>query len=267
MRVKNRLLRVRRLLGAYKHASNSKISKLRWLEFFRLFQPIKTEHSLIRLGAIRDGGYLIPDLLENITYCISPGVAETFLFENQLLEIYGIPSIMIDASIDIPENLDPRMTFIQKYLGAFEDEQFITLQKLTENYGSLEQSMILQIDVEGFELPVLFSCDEKTLNKYRIIVIEFHHLEHWVNSSLFDYFVEPSIKKLLENFTVVHSHPNNCDGTFKFGNRIYPMALEVTLLHNNFLRNDFYKNIYSDLPSELDSDNSAELPSIKLRFD
>jgi hypothetical protein len=45
------------------------------------------------------------------------------------------------------------------------------------------------------------------------------------------------------------------------------MALEVTLLHNNFLRNDLYKNIYSDLPSELDSDNSAELPSIKLRFD
>ena len=264
--MKKRLLRVRRLFGAYKHARSPKISKLRWLEFFRLFQPVKTEHPLIRLGAIRDGGYLVPDLLEKITYCISPGVADTYSFENQLLEIYDIPSIMIDASIEIPKNLDLRMNFIQKYLGAYEGGNFITLRKVVENYATSDQSLILQMDIEGFEIPVLFNCDEETLNKFRIIIIEFHHLEHWINPSFFDYFVEPSINNLLKNFTVVHSHPNNCDGTFKFGKRIYPMALEVTLLHNSFLSNHSHKYIFSDLPSKLDSDNSAELPTIKLKF-
>ena len=35
--------------------------------------PCSNGHSLIRVGAARDGGYLVPDDLEGIVACFSPG--------------------------------------------------------------------------------------------------------------------------------------------------------------------------------------------------
>jgi hypothetical protein len=52
-----------------------KASKQENLEnFFAQINPVITEHELMRLGADHDGGYLIPNDLDGITACFSPGV-------------------------------------------------------------------------------------------------------------------------------------------------------------------------------------------------
>jgi hypothetical protein len=61
---------------------NTDKSKL--LEFLLSVKPIKTNHTLIRLGGETDGGYLIPNDIENIDKCFSPGVSEVANFENDL---------------------------------------------------------------------------------------------------------------------------------------------------------------------------------------
>jgi hypothetical protein len=41
--------------------------------------PVK--FNLLRIGGDSDGGYLVPDDLENISSCFSPGVSDIFNFE------------------------------------------------------------------------------------------------------------------------------------------------------------------------------------------
>jgi hypothetical protein len=38
-------------------------------------RPVKTNFDLIRLGSKNDGGYLVPDDLDGIVACFSPGVS------------------------------------------------------------------------------------------------------------------------------------------------------------------------------------------------
>src|SRR5205823_127248 len=64
-----------------------------------LLHPLATEHSLIRLGDRGDGGYLVPDDLESVEACFSPGVDDRASFETSLIE-RGIPCFLADASVD-----------------------------------------------------------------------------------------------------------------------------------------------------------------------
>src|SRR5690349_1744358 len=71
---------------------------------------------LIRCGAERDGGYLIPDDLEGIEYLFSPGVKDITAFEDQLANC-GIKSFLADYSIDRPPVERPEFVFDKKFLG------------------------------------------------------------------------------------------------------------------------------------------------------
>ena len=45
-------------------------------ELIKALRPVQTKIRLIRVGGANDGGYLIPDDLEGIAACFSPGVAD-----------------------------------------------------------------------------------------------------------------------------------------------------------------------------------------------
>ena len=50
-------------------------------DFFRKIHPIDSGHPLVRLGGEGDGGYLVPDDLDGIGACFSPGVSDVANFE------------------------------------------------------------------------------------------------------------------------------------------------------------------------------------------
>src|SRR3954463_7181162 len=62
-------------------------------------RPWQTEHPLIRVGGAGDGGYLLPDDLDGIAACFSPGVSNQATFEEDLLA-RGIPCFQADASVE-----------------------------------------------------------------------------------------------------------------------------------------------------------------------
>ena len=96
------------------------------LELMKKLHPMHCGIELIRVGPNGDGGYLIPNDLDGIKYCFSPGIDTIVDFENQLAE-RGIHSFLADHSIEMPPIMRPEFTFDKKFLGAFDHENYVTL--------------------------------------------------------------------------------------------------------------------------------------------
>lgn len=232
-----------------------KISKIRFdrdelLEFIKTLRPIETEYQLIRVGGPNDGGYLIPNDLNGIKYCFSPGVSDVADFEIQLSKI-GIKSYLADYSVENPPNSETNFIFLKKFLGSLNSEKYIRLEDWVKSLDEVDENMILQMDIEGFEYEVLSDTPREILNRFRIIVVEFHNL-----NKLFENFSNQVIKqvfnKLLKDFHVVHIHPNNCCRVHEYNKIKIPELLEFT-----FLRKDRVSsfNLVKNLPNKLDRKN------------
>ena len=88
---------------------------------------------LIRVGGGHDGGYLVPDDLEGISACFSPGVDTTSSFEEELLQ-RGIPSLLADASVDGPPPSLADARFLKKFLSAVSTDTTITLDDWVDDH-------------------------------------------------------------------------------------------------------------------------------------
>ena len=83
-------------IKSFREIDKKKIDKL-----ISLLKPYDTEIPLIRIGLENDGGYLIPNILNKIKFCFSPGVGKSSNFEKHL-EKFGITSFLADNSVDGP---------------------------------------------------------------------------------------------------------------------------------------------------------------------
>ena len=194
--------------------------------FLASVRPVRTEHPLIRIGGAADGGYLVPDDLEGISVCFSPGVAATCDFEEACAR-RGIRSFMADYSVDGPPTRNPLFHFEKKYLGAQNDVQFTTLESWIERNAPTGTDMLLQMDIEGGEYPVLLSTSRETLRRFRTIVIEFHSLE-----LIADRFglqqIALAFGQLTHDFDVVHAHVNNGTAVLRYQDFALPPLMEFT---------------------------------------
>jgi len=221
------------------------------LNLIRKLRPQDCGLDLIRIGAPADGGYLVPNDLDGIEYCFSPGVSSVSDFEDHLANLH-IRSFLADASVDSPQIVRPELTFDKKFLGASDRGDYITLaswkNKYLKDYGG---DLMLQMDIEGSEYEVILNLPEALLAQFRILVIEFHNLDR-----LFDPFVfrliASSFERLLDLFHVVHLHPNGSDGILKSGEIEIPRTMEFTFINKE--RADS-KGPRSDFPHRLDADN------------
>ena len=231
-------------------------------KLIRRLYPISSEHQLIRFGSSYDGGYLVPDDLEGITTCFSPGVDINASFETDIFNKKGIVSHLADFSVEGPPASFNPASFTKKYLGCVDDEKFITLDSWVRNQTSLnsQEDFLLQMDIEGGEYLSLLGVSEEVLKKFRIIVVEIHHVEAWAQKVFFE-IVETFFEKLLKYFYVIHNHPNNYPGIVNMGGIEAPRIFELTLI-----RKDRVNQIkYSDrFPHPLDSPNVTDRPNIVL---
>jgi hypothetical protein len=248
--IKNTLIKALRKFGVY---PTPLISKTQFLKVIELLRPINNGHELIRIGGLTDGGYLIPNDLLEISACISPGVAETIDFELDIWNKFRIPSYMYDASVNIPEQINSGQHFFRKFVGPTTYKNFISLHDIIhKDLKDLSSDFIGQIDIESAEYGFLTSASFEDLSKFRILVIEFHEVDRWIQSKYFTDIIEPLFDKIGDIFSLVHAHPNNNGGSFKFKGKVIPNVIELT-----FHRKDrLIKNLgYSSLPHRLDSQN------------
>jgi len=224
-------------------------------------RPMDCGKELIRIGKAGDGAYLIPNDLEGIEYCFSPGVNTVSDFENHLADLH-IKSFLADYSVGAPPIARPEFIFDKKFLGASDRDPYFTLQSWKDKYlKDYPGDMILQMDIERFEYEVIFNTPDSLLDQFRIMVIEFHDLD-----KLFDPFsftlMSSCFEKILKFFHVVHIHPNNCIAEVaRRGAVEVPKIMEFTFYNKRRVSATREQTVF---PHQLDEDNTALLPSVRL---
>ena len=226
----------------------------------RSLAPVRPGRELIRLGPDGDGGYLVPDDLDGIEACFSPGVSSVSGFEKECAE-RGMEVFLADKTVDGPAEAHPRFRFVKKHVGAATSGDIISLEEWVE--GSLPDShseLLLQMDIEAAEYETLLAAPERLLRRFRILVIEFHWLNHLWGKQFFQ-LASSAFRKLLLTHTCVHIHPNNCCGSLKGGGLDIPKVAEFTFLRNDRVTG---RSHATQFPHPLDRDNTAEKPPLPL---
>ncbi|WP_156318281.1 FkbM family methyltransferase [Porphyrobacter sp. AAP60] len=222
-------------------------------------RPRQIQGELIRVGSSGDGGYLMPDDFHGIVGCVSPGVAGEVGFDLEMAE-RGLKVVMADASVLGPPVSHENFNFYKKFLGTRNDDLFVRLETLVD--GEFETGdLILQMDIEGAEFPVLLDTADDLLGRFRMIVLEVHDF-----GQLFGRFsaglIEALTDKLTRHHAVVHIHPNNCCGSdSRYGIEI-PRVLEFTFYRKDRGVLDHFAT--GPFPHPLDVDNVTTRASLPL---
>jgi len=216
--------------------------------------PVKTKYPLIRIGGNNDGGYLLPDDLSGVATCFSPGVDVTASFEIDLCK-RGIGSHLADASVDgAPSSFTP-LSFTKKYLDGINTDDYMTLEFWVRNKAK-EGDLILQMDIEGGEYTTILATPIDILRRFRIIAIEIHNAQAWFSPIAWG-IVQTFFTKLLQDFHVVHNHPNNNCPFIEADGLLVPTVFELTLLRKDRATSEGY---VTEFPHPLDQPNVLDKP-------
>lgn len=214
-----------------------------WSEIEPVWQFLRPKRSatpLVRLGDDVDGAYLVPDDLEGISACFSPGANKIKHFEDVLTEQYGMQAHMCDFTCtaeDFATPLHPGMqTFVKKWLDVEPGEDNQTLEDWVHEHD-VPGDLLLQIDIEGAEYRNVLATPDETLARFRVVVMELHGLGKMLDGIVLERVLAPFFAKLGRHFTTVHAHPNNCCGDVAVpGTDVrIPHVLELTLVRNDHL--------------------------------
>lgn len=226
-------------------------SKSQIQKFITNIKPYSTNLGLIRIGSKGDGGYLVPNDLEGIEACFSPGVGSTSNFE-EACQRYGMKTFLADASVNSLPTTNQDLHFTQKYIGAFNDTEFMTLDTWVESAKlNANSDLLLQMDIEGAEYEVLLNVSEKLLARFRIIVMEIHYLDRLASVD-FHQMATTAFNKILINHTCVHIHPNNVDVIHTINDVPIAPTIEITFVRNDRIKT---KQAATQFPHHLDADN------------
>lgn len=223
-------------------------------------QPYNTDKKLIRFGPKGDGGYLIPDDLNGIQACFSPGVGNLSGFENDCAK-RGMQIFLADKSVKFPALENPNFNFIKKHIGPLTNTDFITINDwVSESLDDKDSDLLLQMDIEGYEYSTILNMSNNLLKRFRIIVIEFHSLNKlWDNE--FYSIASLVFQKLLQHHTCIHIHPNNSCGKSKIKGVEIPKVAEFTFFRKDRIKEN---DLETSFPHLLDFDNDPNFKTMIL---
>jgi Methyltransferase FkbM domain len=257
--MKNHILRILAMSGV---SIGRSVEKNRLRDLVNRLHPVTTANALIRIGGDGDGGYLVPDDLAGVVACFSPGVGSITSFDEHLAA-RGIPCFLADASVEKPPISNPLIRFKKKFLGVVDDDTTTTLDEWLKQCAPAQGDLLLQMDIEGSEWPVLLNASDDALSRFRIMVLELHSLERLIDKFSFQ-IMYAAFDRLLRKFAVVHLHPNNVERAVDVGGLLIPRYLEVTLVRRDRIHSTGYA---TQFPHPLDRKNVAGKPDLVLPAD
>lgn len=228
-------------------------------EFFGSLRAYDPGLPMIRLGGPGDGGYVVPDDLDGLVACISPGVSTVADFELAMAE-RGVPSFMADASVEAAPVDHPLFDFEPTFVGTEDAPGWTTLESWLRRKAPDTGDLLLQMDIEGSEWSVLQAVDRATLLRFRIVILELHDMHKvFLRSGLDE--IGPVMKKLLDDFEMVHVHANNNLQPVRRHGYEIPPVLEMTLVRKDRV---VQRTPVTKLPHPLDAPNNAFVPELEL---
>jgi hypothetical protein len=235
------------------------VSRQAIADFLQRVHPVQTEHGLVRIGAPGDGGYLVPDDLQGIRHCFSPGVSEVADFELALAE-RGVKCFLADFSVEAPPRQHASFVFDKKFLGLEDDEVFIRMESWVRYAPADDGDMVLQMDIEGAEYATLLDTSDETLRRFRLIVVEFHELQG-LTDRIGHELIRLTFHKLLRHFDIVHIHPNNARRPVSYEGLVIPPVMEFSFLRRDRVHS---RQPASMFPHPLDRRNMPSMEDIAL---
>jgi hypothetical protein len=205
-------------------------------KLFEKLCPVSTDIKLLRFGGNSDGSYIVPSLDFGYDGVVSPGVGQTFEFEKAVAG-NDCRVVLIDGTVDKPQNLPPGFVFLQKMLGSSTNPERnqISIKEVTNQYFPTSQSLVLQMDIEGGEYEVLNSINEDDLIPFATILVEFHHLHKLNESLLWNSEIKKAIQIFERDFILIHTHPNNAGGFFLWKFKKIPKVVETTWVRKSLV--------------------------------
>ena len=229
------------------------------VSLIRSLHPLESGHDLLRLGGTGDGGYLVPDDLDGIASCWSAGIGRDCRFECACGDL-GMEVFLTDGSVTGPPVAHPRFHFTRNCVGVVDDSDTVTLETWTApGLDDGRGDMLLKLDIEGAEYDVLLAAPRRLLARCRLIVVEFHRLDHLWSKPFFDTAAN-TFAKLLQTHACTHIHPNNHDGVLRHRGIDVPPTMEFTFERRDRLPAEMSWRM--DFPHRLDEDNSTAPPLV-----
>lgn len=226
----------------------------------KIFHPVHVD-GLKRLGGNYDGGYIVHfPSLKDAACLVNYGVGYNVNFEKDFYKATGISTLAFDPTL---KSLSPilgkltrgefipflrhvknymvwmfkegtlerdKIEFVEEGIADKNAKQYKTLAYHLEQYGLSDKKIILKMDVEGAEYPVLNDVAIYPLFGNVIqFIVEFHD----VNTNMDNMF--SIMNNLSKTHSLIHIHSNNHAGTFNYNGKNVPLALEATFLLNEYL--------------------------------
>lgn len=225
--------------------------------------PKAERSSLLRLGPLSDGGYVLPKVaLDNLEFLMSPGVYDSWGFEVDVARESRCGVALLDGSMERPRELPADFVFQRMWLGGRDTETSTSLKGWISSLGLQQnQNLGLQMDIEGAEWEVFMRTPRESLRQFRFIVAEFHGFD-W-SPFLWDFAtkIRPVFRRLMRDFSVVHVHANNCCRAVTVGDLLIPSVIEVSFVRRDLIAQSNWDTCFAE---ELDVDNVKSNPSLSL---
>lgn len=207
--------------------------------------PKPSGHPLIRLGGVgpKGGGYLVPDDMDGIVACFSPGNDNMKRFEDDLAKLKGIRSFLCDYSSDYERFATPfipgKQQFEKKWLEPEPGPDNLDINAWVRAHGGESGDLLLEMDIEGAEYRNLLHLEDALLARFRILILEFHSLFYLSDPQFVRGVLAPVLAKLDKDFICVHAHANNYAGrSYQFGDIQVTDCLEVAFLRRDRVKPD-----------------------------
>ena len=246
---------------------------------------------LIRVGSKNDGGYLMSSqVIKNCNFLLSFGLGEDWSLEkyflkkkNNLVHIYDYSVnysffikkiyksikrlfyfksnlskiyMSICTLLDFYKiNSNKSFIFFKKKVSTLSNSKEENLEKIFRKIPE-DSKILFSIDIEGYEFKVLHNIFNYS-HQIHGMSIEFHDLKK--NEKKFISFV----KKLLNDFYIIHIHGNNFNGVLKSG---LPEVLEISFINKKIYKQKNIKLRKSFPLKNLDRPNVPNKKQIEINF-
>lgn len=228
----------------------------------RLLRPRRAVGSnKVRLGKISDGGYICLDHFVGIDTALSFGINDDISWDRDAAD-RGLRVFQFDHTVEDPAPNDDRFVFQKKMIAPERGPDRETIADLVHSHdrGGARPNIVLKMDIENAEWPVLMATMKSDLSRFSQIVCELHYFQG-LSDAAHRSVVFECLSRLSEDYAVVHIHANNYAGWVEIANIMVPCVLEVTFANRSVFQFEETDDLF---PTSLDASCDPTHPDMFL---